>query len=260
MRTATSFALLIACLASADCAGTIAPPKTFAEPLAREAIVILPGFGYSADGERAIHALAPEMRDAGFDLYVPRYIRRAGLDSSGERLRRFLRERRLDRYQRVHVFAFLAGGWTFNELARDTTVLPNLASVVYDRSPYQERAPRLAAENLGLLSWLRYGSVLSEMAKTPYAPLARANVNVGLLIETVPTGFVKRFGNTARSYGPYAFGCGDFSQPHADCIYASMNHTELYTRFDEIWPELRAFIRDGRFSAAAERTAPKEVR
>lgn len=260
MRTAVSFILLIACLAVTGCAGTITPPKTSPEPSAREALVILPGFGYSADGERAIRALAPAMRDAGLDLYVPRYIRRSGLESSREELQRFFRDNGLDRYDRVHVFAFLAGAWTFNELAQDATVLPNLASIVYDRSPYQERAPRIAADKLRLLSWLRYGPVIFHMAKAPYPPLPRADIKVGLIVETVPTGFVKRFRTTARSYGPFAFDCRDLAQPHDDCIFAAVNHNELYTRFGEIWPELRAFIREGRFTATADRIAPKEIR
>ena len=260
MRTAASSILLIACLAGIGCAGTIAPPKTAAAPAAREALVILPGFGYNTAGERAIRALAPSMREAGLDLYVPRYIQRSGLDDSREQLRRFLRDHRLDRYERVHVFAFLAGGWTFNALAEDGTVLPNLATVVYDRSPYQERAPRIAAEKLRLLARLRYGPVLFDMAKAPYPPLPRADIRVGLVVETVPTGFVKRFRTTARSYGPFAFECGAFAQPHDDCMFAAMSHDELYTRFGEIWPELHAFIREGRFTPTAKRTAPGESR
>jgi hypothetical protein len=123
-----------------------------------------------------------------------------------------------------------------------------------------ERAPRLAAQNLSLLSWLRYGPVLFEMARTPYRPLSRPGIRLGLIVETVPTGFVKRFRNTARAYGPYAFDCADLAQPHDDCIYAALNHGELYTRFDEIWPELRAFLRDGRFTGGAPRTAPRDAR
>jgi hypothetical protein len=257
MRTFAPVFLFLACLASADCAGAMAPPQTSPAPAAREALIVLPGFGYNAGGERAIRALAPAMRDAGLDLYAPRYIRRSGLEDSREELRRFLHEQRLGRYDRVHVFAFLAGGWTFNALAHDASVLPNLASVVYDRSPYQERAPRLAAENLSLLSWLRYGRVLFDVANAPYPPLPRAGVKVGLLVETVPTGFVSRFRNTARSYGPYTFACGDFAQPHDDCMFVAMDHNEIYTRFGEIWPELRAFIRDGRFTAAADRRPPQ---
>ena len=259
MRTTATF-ILLACLASTGCAGTIAPPKTSPAPAAPEALVILPGFGYSASGERAIRALAPAMREAGLDLYVPRYIHRSGLERSREELRHFIRDQRLERYRRVHVFAFLAGAWTFNALAQDATVLPNLASVVYDRSPYQERAPRIAADRIRLLAWLRYGPVLFDLAKAPYPALPRSGIKVGLIVETEPTGFLKRFDKTARSYGPFAFACDGFGQVFDDCMFAAVNHTELYTRFAEIWPELRAFISDGRFTAAAGRTAPKDAR
>lgn len=251
------FLVVVACLAGAGCAGTIAPPKTVPQSSAREALVILPGFGYSNDGERAIRALEPAVRNAGLDLYLPKYIQRSGLESSRGHLRRFLRDHRIDRYERVHVFAFLAGAWTFNSLADDASVLPNLASVVYDRSPYQERAPRIAASELPLLSWLRYGPVLSQLAKAPYPSLPRANVRVGLIVETVPTGFVKRFKKTADSYGPYSFDCSGFGQAHADCIFAPLSHDDLYVRFAEVWPEVRTFVREGRFTASANRSAPR---
>jgi hypothetical protein len=259
MRTAAS-SILIACLAVTGCGAAIVPPRTAPEPPARDALVILPGFGYSGGGERALRALAPSMRDAGLDVFVPRFIRRSGLDGSREELRRFIREQRLDRYERVHVFAFLAGAWTFNEIVRDASVLPNLATVVYDRSPYQERAPRIAAEKLRVLSWLRYGPVLFDMAQAPYPPLPRANVKVGLIVETVPTGFVKRFRDTARSYGPFAFECPALAQPYDDCMFVAVNHNDLYPRFGEIWSELRAFIRDGHFTAGADRMPPRDNR
>jgi hypothetical protein len=35
-----------------------------------------------------------------------------------------------------------------------------------------------------------------------------------------------------------------------------MNHSELYDRFAEVWPEVRSFIRAGGFTADANRTAP----
>jgi hypothetical protein len=87
------------------------------------------------------------MAGEGMDLYVPTYISRGGLAESRARLQRFIRDNRLERYDRVHVFAFLAGAWTFNPLV-EARELPNLATVIYDRSPLQERAPRIADEKL----------------------------------------------------------------------------------------------------------------
>ena len=259
MPSTTKAIVLTACLATSACAGSITP-KTAPSAPAREALVVLPGFGYGDDAERSLRAAAPALAADGIDLYVPAYLERGGLDDSRATLRRFITTQRLHRYERVHVFAFLAGGWTFNTLAEDATVLPNLATVVYDRSPYQERAPRIAAEKLPLFAWLRYGGVIFEMARTPYAPLPARDVRVGVIVETKPTPFLTRFNKTARSYGPYSFDCQKLGQPHADCMYAGLNHTEMYTRFSELWPDVRAFIRTGRFTDTATRTGPEDTR
>ena len=259
MRSAIRAAALTVALATGRCAGTITPPKVSPEQgSAREALLVLPGLGYNGDGERAIKALSPAMRADGIDLYVPAYVARGGLDRSQDALREFIREQHLDRYARVHVFAFLAGGWTLNSIVQDAELLPNLASVVYDRSPYQERAPRIGADKFKILAWLRYGSVLFDLARTPYPPLSRPDVKIGLLVETTPTSFVRKHQKTARAYGPFAFDCTAFAQPHDDCMFVPLNHAELYTRFAEVWPEVRAFIRHHRFSGLAQRTPPRE--
>lgn len=215
---------------------------------------MLRGFGYSGAGERAIRALEPAMAAQGLDLYIPDYISRSGLDDSRKKLQQFINER-LARYQRVHVFAFINGGWTLNPLVAAGSV-PRLATVISDRSPFQERAPKIADEKLHFLTWVRYGSPVFDLAHTPYPPLTAPNVKVGLVVETSPTDFIRDHEQTARSYGAFRFDCNAFDQRHDDCIYVNMNHDELYVRFAEVWPEALAFIRNGRFSAAAGRTPP----
>ena len=155
----------------------------------------------------------------------------------------------------MHVFAFIAGGWTFNPIA-DGELLPNLATVIYDRSPYQERAPRVAMERLRFFTWLKYGSVVFDVAKTPYAPLQTPDIKVGLVVETAPTAFIKRFAADARRQGPYEFACDAFKQRYDDCVYVAMSHNELYTSFAAVWPDVRTFIKTGRFTEAANRTPP----
>ena len=221
-----------------------------------EALVVLPGFGYGGDGERVLKALAPAIAAEGMDLHVPDYISRSGLGESRRNLQRYVRER-LARYDRVHVFAFIAGGWTFNPLA-DAGAVPKLATVVYDRSPLQERAPRIADEQLHFLTWVRYGSPVFDLARTPYPPLTSPGAKVGLIVETSPTSFIRQHEKTARSYGAFQFECEAFGQRHDDCLYVDLNHDELYERFAEVWPEVRAFIRTGQFLTAANRTPPRD--
>lgn len=256
MKTAR-LAVLTACACIAACAGRVVRPTLLPSRPATDALLVLPGFGYSRAGEKALRSLALSMANEGVNLYVPTYVSRDGLVESRENLQRFIRDQRLDRYERVHVFAFIAGAWTFNPLA-ETQGLPNLSTVVYDRSPFQERAPRIAAERLKLrvLAWLRYGSPVFEVARTPYAPLTAPNVKVALLVETTPTSFIKRYETVARGYGPLHFECDAFLQRYDDCLYVPLNHDELYVRFAEVWPELLAFIRTGRFTSQANRTPP----
>jgi hypothetical protein len=247
--------ILLCCLACSACAGTVVRAARTPSDGNADALLVLPGFGYGPGGERTLRALAPTMAQAGVDLYVPTYLRRSGLDNSRARLDRFIRDHRLSRYQRVHVFAFIAGAWTANPLI-ERGELPRLASVIYDRSPFQERAPRIAAAQLRVLAWLRYGSTLFDVARTPYPPLAAAGVRIGLLVESRPTRFVKRHEQAARRLGPFAFACDALAQPYDDCAYLAMNHDQLYERFAEVWPELLAFIRTGRFSELAVRMPP----
>ena len=249
-------AVVACCVSFAGCANAIVRPAVSPSKPAADALLVLPGFGYSRAGEDAFRSLAPSLAAEGIDLYLPTYVSRSGLEQSRERLHRFFRDNHLDRYERVHVFAFIAGGWTFNPLG-ETRTLPNLSTVVYDRSPYQERAPRVALEKLRFLTWLKYGPVVFDVARTPYPPLSIPGVKVGLVVETSPTSFIKRFAATARGYGAYDFGCDAFGQRYDDCVYVAMSHDQLYARFSEVWPEVRSFIRNRQFSASANRTPPE---
>jgi hypothetical protein len=247
--------LLLSAATGAACAGALVRPAIVPSSPRADALLVLPGFGYDRAGERALRSLAPSMAAEGIELFVPSYIDRGGLADSRENLERFIREHRLYRYARLHVFAFIAGAWTFNPIA-ETRRLPNLTTVVYDRSPYQERAPRIADDTLHFLTWLRYGSPVFDVARTPYRPMSVPGVKVGLVIETRPTSFIRKRAAQMRSYGPLRFECDAFAQRYDDCLYLDMNHDELYVRFADAWPELRAFIRTGRFTTAADRTPP----
>lgn len=237
------------------CAGAVIRPVVTPPRPDTEALLVLPGFGYSRDGERALQALADLAGREGMALFVPTYISRGGLDDSRVNLERFIAAHHLGCYTRVHVFAFIAGAWTFNPMVEKGT-LPNLATVIFDRSPYQERAPRIADDTLHFLTWLRYGSPVFDVARTPYPPLTRAGVRTGILVETMPTEFIRKRQAKALSYGPLRFECDSFQQRYDDCAYIPLNHDDLYVNIAKVWPEMLAFIRQGRFTDAADRALP----
>lgn len=249
------FLILAASLYLTGCAGPMVRPALSPAPPKREALLVLPGFGYGRSEGNAFRALAPAMARDGVDLYVADYITRSGLADGREKLARFIRDNRLDRYERLHVFAFLAGGWTLNPLV-ERDGLPNLASVIYDRSPLQERAPKIAVTKLRTLAWLRYGSTVFDVARTPFPLFNAPDVKVALMVETKPTSFIKRHADAARQDGPFAFACAAFGQRYDDCAYLPFSHDEVYEHFAAVWPEVRTFIKTGRFSDAADRIPP----
>ena len=248
-------ALLLLLIAAAACAPRLVKPVASAHAPATDALLVLPGFGYSREGADAIREVVAAAEADRIDAYVPRFIDRGGLADSADQLRRFLRQQPLDRYERVHVFAFIAGGWTINPLL-EAGELPNLAAIVYDRSPMQERAARVADEKLHLFTWIRYGSPVFDLARTPYPRLTRSGVKVGLLVETAPTRFVSRHAKTVRGYGPLRFECDALGQPYDDCAYLPFSHDQMYLRFAEVWQQVKPFVRSGRFGESVTRRPP----
>jgi len=246
-----------ACLAS--CSGPLVRPPAVA-PAAekRDALLILPGFGYGRAGGKSFKALADMAARDGIDVYVPPFVTRGGLDDSRAHLETFIREERLDRYERLHVFAFLAGGWTLNPLL-DRLELPNLSTIVYDRSPYQERAPKVAVTKVPVGAWLRFGKTIFDVARTPYPPLSSRQPNVALIVETAPTPFIVSHAKAAEALGPFDFSCNGLGERYDDCGYVALHHTDLYARFLTVWPEIRAFIQTGHFTDGANRTPPSDV-
>jgi len=115
-HVAARLAILAACACIAACASSLVRPSLPPSKPGADALPVLPGFGYSRGGENTFRSLAASMAAEGVDLYVPTYVSRSGLIESRAKLQRFIRDHRLDRYDHLHVFAFIAGAWTLNPL------------------------------------------------------------------------------------------------------------------------------------------------
>ena len=242
---------LVALLAmSAACASRRPVP-----PPGREALLVIPGFGYDDRAGRIIRRTRDTLAGQGMDLFIAEYLRRGGVPSSRKALLDFYEKNNLHRYERVHVFAYIVGSWTINPAMGDS-ILSNVRTVIYDRSPYQERAPRVAVERLRFPAWFLYGSVLFDVAKSAYPPVDTAGRRIGILVETTPTGFIRRYAATAEGYGPFDFRCASLGQAYHDCAYVDLNHDEMYTQFPRILPDLLRFIRSGRFGDTLRRVPP----
>lgn len=218
----------------------------------REAIVILAGLGSKVHNERKI---ARYFRDKGYDIYQPSYIYRKGIDKGVDKLERFSKKHDLNNYKKIHFLCYIIGSWTFNRWFQ-RTVLTNIETVVYDRSPLQERAPYALMKDSKFIAQLVIGPVNNELATTPYPPLTHFKGKIGLLIETVPTKLILRHQKTAASLGPVKWSVDLLNQQYSDYFYAPVNHDEMYTNIEKVGPEILAFIKTGSFGAKVNRQAP----
>ena len=79
---------------------------------------------------------------------------------------------------------------------------------------------------------------------------------MGLVVETAPTSFIKRYASTARGYGAYGSNAARSGSVTTTACMSRSITTSSTRGSREVWPEVRSFIRTGRFSAAANRTPP----
>jgi hypothetical protein len=218
----------------------------------REALVILAGLGSKTHNERKI---AKHFRNRGYDIYQPSYIYRKGIDKGVDKLQRFSEKHELKSYKKVHFLCYIIGGWTFNRWYNKMP-LTNIETVVYDRSPLQERAPYVLVKDSKFIMNILVGRVISELSDTPYTPLKGFNGKVGLLIETLPTKLILKHRKSAAALGPVNWSLEALNQSYTDFCYLPVNHDDMYTRIEKVSPEVLSFMKTGNFGAEANRVAP----
>ena len=114
---------------------------------------------------------------------------------------------------------------------------PDLSTVVYDRSLYQERAPGIARENIRFLTWY---SVLVGASSTWPGPATRRSPSRGGTSRgcwSKPSPPRRDPGEGPRdARARIAVRVRRRSGSATTTAYVAMNHDELYLRFAEVWP------------------------
>ena len=221
---------------------------------ADEAVLVVPGITIGTAGR---HAVARFFGATRYDLFFVDYLHgaflhRCSLAEAVRHLQAFVDTHELAAYPRLHVYANILGGWTFN-LAQREHRLANLASAVYDRSPIQERAPAVVSGLLPASTRALFGSVVEDMAATPYPALAHPTARVGLVIEDRASLLMRTLRGPARRMGPISFEADDFGQLHDDAIHLPLSHDGIYSGIGSYGPALLHFFREGRFPEDAAR-------
>lgn len=211
----------------------------------KEAILILPGFGSKIHGVKDIRDF---FIHKGYDVYIPHYIGRDSLQQCVFNLNIFIEKHHLLNYKKLHVFSYIAGSWVLNMWLQKHSV-NNIASIVYDRSPFQERAPYVLVKDKPLLIKLVVGKIMYDFSQTLYPTNANDSKNIGIIIENKPTQLILKHKKTALMLGEFTFSKDSLKQPCDDYLYECINHDEMYFQFSNIGPEILNFFKNGNFSS-----------
>jgi len=218
----------------------------------KEALLILVGFGSKTHNVKKI---ATYFSNKGYDLFQPDFICRKSIAKGISKLDDFVEKEGLKSYKKLHVFCYIIGGWTFNQWLTNTR-LPNLASVIFDRSPLQERAPKALMIDLPIIIRLLVGNVIRELAETPYPPMNKGAVKIGILIETEPTKVILNHKKAAATIGPLKWDVASLQQEYDDYCYVPLNHDDFYSTFELIGSMIFPFLKEGVFPIEANRIKP----
>ena len=220
--------------------------------LKKRALLILPGFGSRINGTGALKRY---FKHAEMPVYVASYISRKSIKKSTENLEDYYQTHELSQYDELHVMAYIIGSWTLNPWIIQHGKR-NIKTIIYDRSPLQERAPTILIEDLKLVNALLFGEITKDFIQTPYPSLVDTSISMGIFIETYATNVVRKHRETALALGPLRWDVESLQQRYDDYAYIPLNHDQMYTKPQVFGNEVFYFIEHGHFSEAFKRNAP----
>lgn len=247
-RIVRHFALFLVAVSLLGCALKLSYLQVN-EPRARAAVLVLPGLRNSAQGMRHMRRF---YGGTDFDVHIPPYYDKGGMAASVARLATYIEENRLDEYEQLYAVVYLMGGRVLNLYLREHE-WPNLTHIVYDRSPYQEQAPRIVSESMPSIVNTFYGTTLPEFAATEYPSVSNGARRAGIIVECTLTNYLRRHTDDLLPVRQEDLLPHAFNQDHDDIIYVPLNHDEMYVSFDAIGPDILSFFERGRFTDSAQR-------
>ena len=218
----------------------------------KEAIVIMPGFLSILYGNRDQEKYFIG-KDTMYDVFIPKYIGRKSVDQSLDNFEKFISKNKLNEYKKIHVFGYIIGGWVLNQYIQSHPD-NNIASIIYDRSPLQERAPYVVIHDKVLVTKIMAGKIIWDFNKIPYPAIENSEkIKIGIIIESKATKLIRTHKERAMELGELKWDVASLKQPYDDYMYTWLNHDDMYSRFDVIGEDIFYFIHNGHFSSTVRR-------
>ncbi|MAO71932.1 MAG: hypothetical protein CMD02_05430 [Flavobacteriales bacterium] len=214
------------------------------------ALVILNGFGDSKKNRKKQKEF---FENKGYDLFIPEYIERKSINKSIETFSLFYENQELYNYKEVKFLCYIIGGYVLNQYI-EKNGKGNISTIIYDRSPTQERAPQTAVKKLPFISKLIYGKVLKDFSLKEKGGLSEdRGLSIGVIIENKATKLMRYYKKTADSYGEYNYNAQSIEPNLDDWFHTFLDHDQMYVRFDIIGEEILYFLNNGVFTQNARR-------
>ena len=221
--------------------------KTISE---KKALVILNGFGDSKKNRKVQKKF---FQNKGYDLFIPKYVKRKSLKLTQQTFTNFYYSNNLDSYKEVNFLCYIVGGLVLNKHI-EKNGKGKIIKIIYDRSPIQERAAKVATNKLPIISRIMYGKVLSDFSKEKLVSLTNdKDLDIGLIIENKATRLMRFFEKSAAKYGEYNFNATQIESNYDDFIHTILDHDMMYTRFDIIGDEIFYFLQNSKFPVNSRR-------
>lgn len=219
----------------------------------RKAILVIPGLNKIFTGTQTIRDYFGKAgAKLGYDTFCFELKYGDSLGENRARLEQFYKDNHLAEYATLDVLSYIVAGWILNPVLNEH-LWKNVKSVVYDRSPLQERLREVIATWSPRLTKVLFGGVIDDFVRTPYQADTRKDLNIGIVIENRPTKMAQHFEADIRELGPVSFDPKALKQPSQDHLYAWMNHDQMYKDIDQVGPEVLNFFEQGSFSPHARR-------
>ena len=216
----------------------------------KQALVILNGFGDSKKNRKIQQEF---FHEKGYDLFIPEYVEKHSIDLTVSTFSSFYDKNNLDEYKEVKFLCYIIGGYVLNQHI-EKNGKGKITTIIYDRSPIQERAPKVAAKKLKLITKIYYGKVLFDFSEIEINPLRnKDSLIIGVIVENKATKLMRFFKRTSNSYGNYNYNAKEIERNLDDFIHTYLDHDLMYRRFDVIGQEILHFLEKGRFSENAKR-------
>jgi hypothetical protein len=215
----------------------------------KDALLILPGLDIRSRGRRKMEKY---FSDCGYDVYIPDFKVRKSMELAVENVEEFFFTHELGEYRELHVVSYILGSWVLNQFI-ERKGMQNITSIVYDRSPLQERAPRVVIEKIPWAGWIVVGPILRDLDAMPFPSVEKGETKIGIMVESKATSLIRFFKKKTLSYGPIPWDKPDLNLEYDDLIYVPFNHDEMYLNFDHTGPEILHFHKQGKFSSDARR-------